>query len=319
MSGGFVAPPGMDPGGGPPGYPPPQGGYPPPQGQPGYPPPQAGYPPPQQPGYPPPQGGYAPPPGQAMPMTQQPGPAGAAPPQMAPPPATMVPVNCPPGLEYLTQVDQLIVKQKVELMEAFTGFETKNKYEIKNTMGQDVYKAKEDTDCCTRMWCGPARPFDMIIRDNYDNEVIHLNRPLRCSSCFYPCCLQEIEVSSPPGTVVGTVCQDWSLCTPAFSVKDHNGDTVLKIEGPCLTFSFCGDVEFKVLSADGENEVGQISKQWSGIAREMFTDSDNFGISFPMDLDVRMKATLLGALFLIDFMFFEKKNNESNDGIGMLG
>ena len=42
MSGGFVAPPGMDPGAG---YPPPQAGYPPPQA--GYPPPQAGYPPPQ--------------------------------------------------------------------------------------------------------------------------------------------------------------------------------------------------------------------------------------------------------------------------------
>ena len=25
--------------------------------------------------------------------------------------------NCPPGLEYLTQVDQLIIKQKVELFE----------------------------------------------------------------------------------------------------------------------------------------------------------------------------------------------------------
>ena len=34
--------------------------------------------------------------------------------------------------------------------------------------------------------------------------------------------------------------------------------------------------------------------------------------------DVRMKATLLGALFLIDFMFFEKQKNEENDGIGML-
>ena len=157
MSGGFVAPPGMDPAGGG-GYPPPQGAYPPPQ-QPGYPPPQAGYPPPQQPGYPPPQGGYAPPQSQAMPMTQQPGPAGAAPYNMPAPATSMVPANCPPGLEYLTQIDQLIVKQKVELLEAFTGFETKNKYTIKNTMGQDVYKAKEDTDCCTRMCCGPARPF----------------------------------------------------------------------------------------------------------------------------------------------------------------
>ena len=34
--------------------------------------------------------------------------------------------------------------------------------------------------------------------------------------------------------------------------------------------------------------------------------------------DVRMKAVLLGALFLIDFMFFEKQKNEENDGLGML-
>ncbi len=64
--------------------------------------------------------------------------------------------------------------------------------------------------------------------------------------------------------------------------------------------------------------MGKISKQWSGVLREAFTDSDNFGISFPMNLDVKMKATLLGALFLIDFMFFEQQKNEESDGIGML-
>lgn len=31
-------------------------------------------------------------------------------------PAPHVP-NCPPGLEYLTQIDQIIVQQKVELLE----------------------------------------------------------------------------------------------------------------------------------------------------------------------------------------------------------
>lgn len=35
--------------------------------------------------------------------------------------------NCPPGLEYLSLLSQLLIKQKVELMEAFTGFETNNK------------------------------------------------------------------------------------------------------------------------------------------------------------------------------------------------
>lgn len=33
---------------------------------------------------------------------------------MQAPPA---PENCPPGLEYLTQVDQLLIKQQVELLE----------------------------------------------------------------------------------------------------------------------------------------------------------------------------------------------------------
>ena len=36
-----------------------------------------------------------------------------------------------------------------------------------------------------------------------------------------------------------------------------------------------------------------------------------------MDLDVRCKATLIGAAFLIDYMFFEKKANDEGDGFGM--
>ncbi|XP_059614948.1 phospholipid scramblase 1 isoform X2 [Phlebotomus argentipes] len=224
--------------------------------------------------------------------------------------------NCPPGLEYLTQIDQLLVHQKVELLEAFTGFETNNKFTIKNSMGQKVYWAAEDTDCCTRNCCGPMRPFDMKILDIYKNQVLHLYRPLRCQSCCFPCCLQTMEISAPPGNVIGTIEQEWSIFTPQFSLKDQSGETVLRIEGPFCTFSICGDVEFKVLTRDGQ-VVGKISKQWSGLAREMFTDADHFGINFPMDLDVRMKAVLIGACFLIDIMFFEKSGNREQDRPGM--
>jgi uncharacterized protein YxjI len=227
-------------------------------------------------------------------------------------------VNCPPGLEYLTMIDQLLVHQKVELLEALTGFETKNKYTVKNSLGQKVYYAVEDSDCLTRNCCGPIRPFDMNILDNYKNEVIHLHRPLACDSCCFPCCLQSIEVSAPPGTVVGTVEQEWSIFCPSYAIKNPSGETVLRIEGPFCTFSICGDVEFKIMSADGNTQVGRISKQWSGLIREMFTDTDYFGITFPMDLDVRMKAVMLGACFLIDAMFFEKSRNKESDSPGML-
>ena len=35
----------------------------------------------------------------------------------------------------------------------------------------------------------------------------------------------------------------------------------------------------QVFSKDGQHEVGKISKQWSGLLREYFTDADNFGVS----------------------------------------
>jgi len=65
-----------------------------------------------------------------------------------------------------------------------------NKYTIKNSAGQKVFYAVEDTDCCARNCCGSCRPFEMKILDNYKNEVIHLSRSLACQECCYPCCLQ---------------------------------------------------------------------------------------------------------------------------------
>lgn len=55
-----------------------------------------------------------------------------------------------------------------------------------------------------------------------------------------------MEVMSPPGTVIGTVVQEWSILYPNFKVLNAAGETVLRIEGPLCTFSLCGDVEFKV-------------------------------------------------------------------------
>lgn len=303
------------------------------QGQPPYPPAQQGYPP--QAGSPPTQAYPAPqqqqyPPQQPYPpntQVQQPGGYGYAPLQQqygtgSPPvavqpggwmPIPVVQSDCPPGLEYLTQIDQLLIKQQVELLEAFTSFETNNKYKVQNSLGQQIYFAAEDTDCCTRQICGPSRPFDIQILDNMQREVIHLTRPLRCSSCCFPCCLQELEVQSPPGNVVGYVAQKWSIFYPRFEILTATREPMLLIEGPFCQCNMCGDVEYKVLSNDGVTEVGKISKQWSGLIKEAFTDADNFGITFPMDLDVKMKATMLGAAFLIDFMFFEETQGRDDN------
>ena len=193
---------------------------------------------------------------------------------------------------------------------AFVGFEGANKYSVKNSLGQKVYHAVEDNDCCTRNCCGPIRPFDMKIIDNTQREVIHLYRPLRCDSCWCPCFLQQMEVSSPPGNLIGYVTQEWSILVPKFRIENSAGETVLRIEGmffsllnhklyiicssgPFCTFSMCGDVEFQVLSRDGSMQLGKITKQWTGLIREAFTDA---GIYWPLVLTVDrflIKVTLL--------------------------
>ncbi|KAM6949310.1 phospholipid scramblase 1-like [Aplochiton taeniatus] len=173
-------------------------------------------------------------------------------------------------------------------------------------MGQIIYKAKEKNDCCTRNCCGALRSFDMKITDATDREVIRLIRPFRCVSCWFPCCLQEMEVQAPPGTTVGYIVQDWHPYLPRFSIQGANKETLMKLQGPCCACNCCGDINFEIKGKDGDQLIGRISKQWSGLLKEVFTDTDNFGIQFPLDMDVKMKAVLMGACFLIDFMFFEK-------------
>ncbi|XP_076828943.1 phospholipid scramblase 1-like [Brachyhypopomus gauderio] len=243
---------------------------------------------------------------------QVPVPPGYVPPQTpAMMPVPQRPLGCPPGLEYLTQIDQLLIHQQIELAEVILGWETCNKYLVKNTLGQQVFFVAEENDCCNRQFCGAMRSFVLHVQDNMGQEVITLTRPLRCSGVCCPCCLQELEVQAPSGTPIGYVVQDWHPYLPKFTIQNERREGVLKIVGPCCSCKCCSDVNFEVLSMDESTNVGRISKQWTGFLREAFTDADNFGIKFPMDLDVKMKAVLLGACFLIDFMYFEntQKNN----------
>lgn len=78
----------------------------------------------------------------------------------------VMPVNCPPGLEYLASVGQIYVKQCIELFESneneswifvssfiqlcfllsvATGVETENRYELVDNFGNRIYMAMEGT------------------------------------------------------------------------------------------------------------------------------------------------------------------------------
>lgn len=54
----------------------------------------------------------------------------------------------------------------------------------------------------------------------------------------------------------------------------------------------------KVKTINENLTIGKISKYWSGFVNNVFTNADNFGIHVPADLDVRVKAAMIGACFL---------------------
>lgn len=49
----------------------------------------------------------------------------------------------------------------------------------------------------------------------------------------------------------------------------------------------------------GEQSIGRITKQQSDLIKTCITDASSFFIQFPMDMDVKMKAILLGACLFI--------------------
>ena len=92
-------------------------------------------------------------------------------------------------------------------------------------MGQQVYFAVEHSSCLQRQCCGSIRDFEMSIlgefffhcggtqfltSDNNGAEVARFHRPFkttcRCFTCFCPCCLQEMEITSG-GAVIGYIIQ----------------------------------------------------------------------------------------------------------------
>ena len=60
--------------------------------------------------------------------------------------------------------------------------------------------------------------------------------------------------------------------------KSSEDETTCTLTNHAMQHIFEVDL-FQVYDKDKKREVGKISKQWSGLIKEMFTDADNFGVS----------------------------------------
>ena len=195
----------------------------------------------------------------------------------------------------LQNYGRLLVYQEREWAEAFTGIEVKNSYSISSETGEPLYKALEEGGkFLTRMFLRSMRPFTVNIYDMSDNLIMKLSRPFKW---FF----HYLDVLSPEGMRLGSVSWRFHLLKK-YSVSDSAGNEIFLLKSPMMN-----PWTLNITSPMGD-EMGMIQKKWSGAAKEIFSTADNFMVEFPPSWDANKRALLLGAVFLIDFVHFEKKD-----------
>jgi hypothetical protein len=142
----------------------------------------------------------------------------------------------------------------------------------------------------------------MAIIDNFQREVIHLERPCRCGGCCCPCHLNVLEVQAPPGNVIGYVNELWTCFYPRFDVTDATGTAQFFIHGPLCPCKCYQDDLFPILGADKTSQVGTLTSQWSGCAKECLTDAGNFSVTCKHAIH-DCRNHILGLLFTMCLQF----------------
>jgi len=196
-------------------------------------------------------------------------------------------------MDRLAATRTLAVRQRKEWGEILTGFEARNRYSVHDADGREIYLVAEIAGSwLRRIFLGNWRPFEMPVVTPDGAAVLTIRRPFRW---FF----HVVHVSGADGRPLGSVQQRFAWLRRRFCVRDAAGRDFCELYGPIFhpwTFEI----------REGERVLGRIVKRWSGTGKEVFTDADNFGVEFPRGWEVSRKAILLAAVFLIDFLYFER-------------
>jgi hypothetical protein len=249
----------------------------------------------------------------------------------------------PDVLSEIVKAKEVIIEQKIELMEALTGCETPNRYNVFyiDSEGQKkfLFKCKEESGWFCRN-CVPSsnRPFYLKMyhvkssSPNSDSKQLigDFERPFMCT-CL--CCCRprmdgyfKSQISDDvPGKKnaikkigqkgnMGKVLEPFS-CGPTINLYGHDKKVRWKIYGEYCQCGFwardisvgkCYEVDFPIYDCEDTEKkpVGNIHKIFKGLS-ELISDSDVFVLTFPKKADVIDRLMLIGSVIMIDYRFYE--------------
>lgn len=184
----------------------------------------------------------------------------------------------PPGLQRLLQMNQISVQEKFTASQGWG-----RSFEVLDQMGQRMYQATQTVECC-----GPI--YNLKVQDNAGQDVMEVveNRACRCSHLM--------EVIIPSYGLVGLVTLHLNAFVTHMSLMNPSKEVILLILGPSFQTSIFGNVTFEVKSRDEQHVVGMIKGE-----------GNQYTVTFPMDMEVTMKAVILASCFYLDSMIYAKR------------
>lgn len=207
-------------------------------------------------------------------------------------------------LDTLQGMQKVFIKQTFELAEIF-DFETRNKYRICDETGRDIAFAAEQQKGVLgflfRQLLGHWRTFEIHFYDNNRREFMVARHPFRW---FF----ERLELYDISGRQIGSIERRFSILTKSFVIQDTLESVMFEVASPfwrLWTFPF---------TRNGR-ELARISKKWTGLGYEFFTDKDTFLVEYnDSTLQTGERTLILAAALYIDLLFFENKGN--GGGIG---
>lgn len=212
----------------------------------------------------------------------------------------------PIGLEHLSQIDQLYIKQNIKILDSIPCVKncckSSDSYKARNNQNQNVYDIAEESQFFNRLCCRSNRGFKLTLTDTINRNVIVCERDNNCNN--------SILVTSPiTRETFGYIKKNFKCCifnTASFSIQDANQVEIFSLEGVAnsfLTCSCCKNLEYQLCDLNG-TQCGSIIKQYTTCLKESCTNANNFDTTFPIDLDVKLKAVVACATFLLDMHYF---------------
>ena len=193
----------------------------------------------------------------------------------------------------LAQDGRLVVKQRVEGLEAITGIETRNRYEVMTPDGRTVMIAYEESGGLGRIMLQRNRALTLHIAGMDGTDMLVASRGF---FWFLP----TMYVQDGSGRPIGTIRRKFGLLKRKILIENERGSPVAEVNGSVFR-------RYTFMVHRRGQEVGRITKQWSGIGREAFTDADTFLVELPVDQgDDDLQSLVLATAFAVDLDFFEK-------------